>query len=166
MHDNGDKEKDKDKDISNMRYGGSTKFGKTNKKINSQENSKIQTIIISQKIVSNSKDKNYEFLKTSNNINNINIFGGEINNFKRNNNKILDISSDAKKMKFFISSKDENNNINKFSGRKIMKKEKSLDNKPLNNALNKPIINQIPNKKNIIIVKRKISDGISTFHKI
>ena len=78
----------------------------------------------------------------------------------------MDISSDAKKMKFFISSKDENNNINKFSGRKIMKKEKSLDNKPLNNALNKPIINQIPNKKNIIIVKRKISDGISTFHKI
>ena len=166
-HENGD-----NKDISNVRYG-SSKFVKTNKKINSQENSKIQTIIISQKIVSNSKDKNNDFLKTSNNninnVNNINIYGGEIKNFKRNNNnnKILDISSDAKKMKFFISSKDENNNINKFSGRKIIKKEKSLDNKPLNNnAINKPIINQIPNKKNIIIVKRKISDGISTFHKI
>ena len=70
-------------------------------------------------------------------------------------------------MKFCISSKDENINMNKLSGRKIIKKEKSLDNKLLNNnVINKPIISQISNKINIIIVKRKISDGISTFHKI
>lgn len=161
LNENGDKE------ISTIRYG-SSKLGKMNKNKNSQENSKIQTIILSQKMISNNKEKNNEMFISNNisNVNNINIFGGEIKNFKRNNNKILDISTDTKKRKFFISSKDENNNINKFSGRKIIKKEKSLDNKPLNNRINKPIITQIPNKKNIIIVKRKISDGISTFHKI
>ena len=124
-----------------------------------------------QKLISNSKEKNYQILKTTNNINNvtnvnnINIYGGDIKSFKRNNNKILDISSDAKKMKFFISTKDENNYKNKLSGRKINKKEKSLDNKILNNGLNKPIIGQ-KNKKNIIIVKRKISESINTFNKI
>ena len=155
-----------EKEIINIRYG-SSKFGRTNK--TSEENSKIQTIIIPQKIASNIKEKNSDILKTTNNItnvNNINIYVGEIKNFKRNNNKILDISSDAKKMKFLISSKDENNNINKISGRKIVKKEKSLDNKPLNSGIYKPIINQISNKKNIIIVKRKVSDGINTFHKV
>ena len=154
-----------EKEIVNIRYG-SLKFGKTNK--NSEENSKIQTIIIPQKVLSNIKEKNFDILKTANNIsnvNNINIYG-EIKNYKRNNNKILDISSDKKKMKFFISSKEENNNINKFSGKKIVKKEKSLDNKPLNTGIYKPIVSQISNKKNVIIVKRKISDGINTFYKI
>ena len=161
-------DKDKDKEM-NMRYC-SSKFGKINKKINSVENSGIQTIMIPHKIISNSKDKNNEVLKTSNNINNINIFGTELKSIKRNNNKILDISSDAKKMKFFISYKEDNNNntnnINKFNGKKISKKEKSLENKPINsnNNINKPIIGQLSNKRNIIIVKRKISDGINTFH--
>ena len=155
-----------EKEIINIRYG-SSKFGRTNK--TSEENSKIQTIIIPQKIASNIKEKNSDILKTTNNIknvNNINIYGGEIKNFRRNNNKILDISSDLKKMKFLISSKEESNNINKISGRKIVKKEKSLDNKPLNSGIYKPIINQLSNKKNIIIVKRKVSDGINTFHKV
>ena len=161
-------DKDKDKEM-NMRYC-SSKFGKINKKINSVENSGIQTIMIPHKIISNSKDKNNEVLKTSNNINNINIFGTELKSIKRNNNKILDISSDAKKMKFFVSYKEDNNNntnnINKFNGKKISKKEKSLENKPINsnNNINKPIIGQLSNKRNIIIVKRKISDGINTFH--
>ena len=156
--------------ITNIRYG-SFKFGNDKKKGNSQESSKIQTIMMPQKLISNSKERNYQVLKTTNNINNvtnvnnINIYGGDIKSFKRNNNKILDISSDAKKMKFFISTKDENNYKNKLSGRKINKKEKSLDNKILNNGLNKPIIGQ-KNKKNIIIVKRKISESINTFNKI
>ena len=155
-----------EKEISNARYG-SSKFWKMNKKLNTEENSKIQTIFIPRKIVSSKKEKNYDILKTTNNItnvNNINIYSGEIKNFKRNN-KILDISSDAKKMKFLISSKDENSNMNKISGRIIVKKEKSLDNKPLNNGMYKPVISQISNK-NIITVKRKISDGINKFHKI
>ena len=166
LNENIDKDKDKDKEM-NMRYC-SSKFGQINKKINSVENSGIQTIMIPHKIISNSKDKNNEALKTSNNIN---IFGTELKSMKRNNNKILDISSDAKKMKFFISYKEDNNNnntnnINKFNGKKIVKKEKSLENKPLNsnNNINKPIIGQLSNKRNIIIVKRKISDGINTFH--
>ena len=166
LNENIDKDKDKDKEM-NMRYC-SSKFGQINKKINSVENSGIQTIMIPHKIISNSKDKNNEGLKTSNNIN---IFGTELKSMKRNNNKILDISSDAKKMKFFISYKEDNNNnntnnINKFNGKKIVKKEKSLENKPLNsnNNINKPIIGQLSNKRNIIIVKRKISDGINTFH--
>ena len=153
--------------ITNIRYG-SFKFGNDKKKGNSQESSKIQTIMMPQKLISNSKERNYQVLKTTNNINNvnnINIYGGDIKSFKRNNNKILDISSDAKKMKFFISTKDENNYKNKLSGRKINKKEKSLDNKILNNGLNKPIIGQ-KNKKNIIIVKRKISESINTFNQI
>ena len=153
--------------ITNIRYG-SFKFGNDKKKGNSQESSKIQTIMMPQKLISNSKERNYQVLKTTNNINNvnnINIYGGDIKSFKRNNNKILDISSDAKKMKFFISTKDENNYKNKLSGRKINKKEKSLDSKILNNGLNKPIIGQ-KNKKNIIIVKRKISESINTFNKI
>ena len=156
-----------EKEIINIRYG-SSKFGGTNK--TSEENSKIQTIFIPQKLISYLKEKNCDILKATNNIsnvNNINGYGGETKNFKRNNNKILDISSDAKKMKFFISSKEENNNnMNKVSGRKIVKKEKSLDNKPLNNGIYKPIISHIANKKNIIIVKRKISDGINTFNNI
>ena len=78
----------------------------------------------------------------------------------------MDISSDVKKMKFLISSKDENSYINKLSGIKIIKKEKSLDNKPLNNGIYKKGNSQISNKKNIIIVKRKISDRLNTFHKI
>jgi hypothetical protein len=151
----------------------SLKFGKIGKKINSLENSSIQTIVIPQKIISNSKDNkdnNNELMKTSNNINNvnnINIFNTQLKSIKRNNNKILDISSDAKKMKFFISCKeDTNNKTNKIHTKKIVKKEKSLENKPLNNnnAINKPIIGQLSNKRNIIIVKRKTSDGINTFH--
>ena len=127
---------------------GSSKLWKKNANLNSEENSKVQTIIFPQKKIINLKEKNYNNLKTTNNINNINI------------------SSDVKKMKFLISSKDENSYINKLSGIKIIKKEKSLDNKPLNNGINKKGNNQILNKKNIIIVKRKISDGINTFHKI
>ena len=159
---------EKEKEI-NMRYC-SLKFGKTGKTMNSVENSGIQTIMISQKIISNSKDKNNDILKTNNNVNNINIFNSELKSIKRNNNKILDISSDAKKMKFLISCKEDINiNINagKIISKKIVKKEKSLENKPLNNnniIINKPIIGQLSNKRNIIIVKRKVSDGINTFH--
>ena len=155
-----------EKEIINIGYV-SSKFGRTNR--TSEENSKIQTITLHQKMVSNIKEKNSDNLKITNNIskvNNINTYGGEIKNFKRNNNKFLDISSDAKKMKFLISSKEENNNINKISGRKIVKKEKSLDNKPLNSGIYKPIISQISNRKNIIIVKRKVSEGINNFHKV
>ena len=151
-----------------MRYC-SLKFGKTGKKMNSVDNSGIQTIMIPPKIISNSKDKNNDILKTNNNVNNINIFNSELKSIKRNNNKILDISSDAKKMKFFISCKEDINiNINagKILSKKFVKKEKSLENKPLNNnnIINKPIIGPLSNKRNIIIVKRKISDGINTFH--
>ena len=67
-------------------------------------------------------------------------------------------------MKLFISYKEENNHLNKL-GKKSIKKEKSLDNNLSNNCINnKPIISQVPNKRNIIIVKRKISDGMNTFH--
>ena len=156
------------KDITTIR-NGSSKLWKKNAKLNSEENSKVQTIIFPKKKIFNLKEKNCNNLKTTNNINNvnnINIYSGEIKNIKRNQNKILDISSDVKKMKFLISSKDENSYINKLSGIKIIKKEKSLDNKPLNNGIYKKGNSQISNKKNIIIVKRKISDGINTFHKI
>ena len=160
-------QENKDKEINNLKYN-SLKFGKKNKKIILEENSKIQTIFIPPKKIFNIKEKNYEILKTKNinNVNNINICGGEIKNFKKNFNKILNISSDSKKIKFVISPRDDNNyinNINKITGRQIKKKEKSLDNKPSNNGIYKTDISQINNKNNIIIIKRKISDGINKY---
>ena len=160
-------QENKDKEINNLKYN-SSKFGKKNKKIILEENSKIQTIFIPPKKIFNIKEKNYEILKTKNinNVNNINICGGEIKNFKKNFNKILNISSDSKKIKFVISPRDDNNyinNINKITGRQIKKKEKSLDNKPSNNGIYKTDISQINNKNNIIIIKRKISDGINKY---
>ena len=137
-----------------------SKLGKIKNKKNCEDNS-IQTITVPQKFISNSRDKKCETIR-NNNINNVNIVdGGEIKVLKKNNNKLLDIS-DTRKIKLFTTSKDENNNINKVTGRKkCIKKEKSLDCKLFNNNINN--INK-PNKKNITSAKRKISDGKNNFH--
>jgi hypothetical protein len=147
-----------------------SKLGKVKNNKNSEDNS-IQTIIVPQKFISNSRDKKYETTKNNNihSINNVNIVGGgEIKVFKRNNNKLIDIS-DTRKIKLFTSSKDENNNnVNKVSAKKkYIKKEKSLDGKLSKNNLNstnKSYVKQSSNKKNIISVKRKTSDGANNFH--
>ena len=138
-----------------------SKLGKIKNKKNCEDNS-IQTITVPQKFISNSRDKKCETIR-NNNINNVNIVdGGEIKVLKKNNNKLLDIS-DTRKIKLFTTSKDENNNnINKVTGRKkSFKTEKSLDCKLFNNNINN--INK-PNKKNITSAKRKISDGKNNFH--
>ena len=171
-------EKDKDKKKKcyqiELKSGSNTndesKLGKIKNNKNSDDNS-IQTIIVPQKFISNSRDKKYETTKNNNihSINNVNIVGGgEIKVFKRNNNKLIDIS-DTRKIKLFTSSKDENNNnVNKVSAKKkYIKKEKSLDGKLSKNNLNstnKSYVKQSSNKKNIISVKRKTSDGANNFH--
>ena len=145
------------KEVTNLKFN-SSKFRKIDQKIISEENSKIQTIFIPPRKIINLKDKNFEILKTTNNINNvnnINFEGGEIKKIKKNFNKILNISSDSKKIKLVISPRDDNSYVKKkkkLTGRQIKKKEKSLDNKP------NGICKSIYNKKNIIIIKRKISD--------
>jgi hypothetical protein len=144
-----------------------SKLGKIKNKKNSEDNS-LQTITVPQKFISNSRDKKNETIRNNNinnvnNVNNVNIVdGGEIKVLKKNNNKLLEIS-DTRKIKLFTSSKDENNNnINKVSGRKkSIKKEKSLDCKVSNNNINN---SNKPNKKNITSAKRKVSDAKNNFH--